>query len=232
MKDIVTDDVITCRGLHFPLDDRFLGWRQRRLLRSGSYEQREFRAAMAHARPDDVVVELGAGIGFMSTAVAVKRHVRHVHAYEANPSLIPYIARVHAANGVTRASIHNAILMPEAGPPADFFVRGEFDASSLADNLGDDGGGVVSVEKVEVRSISEALRGHGATMLICDIEGAEAQVLPGADLSGLSSAVVELHPQTIGQAGVQAVFDAMANAGLTYYPRSSNKKVVTFLRGW
>ncbi len=44
--------------------------------------------------------------------------------------------------------------------------------------------------------------------------------------------MVELHPQWIGQAGVQAVFDAFHKAGLTYYPKTSDKKVVTFLKGW
>jgi len=42
------------------------------------------------------------------------------------------------------------------------------------------------------------------------------------------TAVVELHPQWIGQSGVQAVFDAMHKAGLTYFPRLSQSKVVTF----
>jgi hypothetical protein len=31
---------------------------------------------------------------------------------------------------------------------------------------------------------------------------------------------------------VQAVFDAFAKAGLTFFPRRSNKKVVTFRRDW
>jgi hypothetical protein len=69
-------------------------------------------------------------------------------------------------------------------------------------------------------------------VLVCDIEGAEAELLPAGDWSGLRAAVVELHPQWIGQAGVQAVFDAMQRAGLTYFPRASQAKVVTFRKGW
>lgn len=45
-------------------------------------------------------------------------------------------------------------------------------------------------------------------------------------------AVIELHPRWIGQSGVQAVFDTMHRAGLTYFPKASEGKVVTFRRGW
>ena len=69
-------------------------------------------------------------------------------------------------------------------------------------------------------------------VLICDIEGGEAELLPAGDWSSLRAAVIELHPQWIGQSGVQAVFDAMQGAGLSYFPRASHGKVVTFRRGW
>ncbi len=80
--------------------------------------------------------------------------------------------------------------------------------------------------------IAETFRNIAPSFLICDIEGAEAGLLPAADLGSLRCAVVELHPQWIGKAGVAAVFAAMTAAGLSYYPKTSNKKVVTFRRDW
>ena len=50
--------------------------------------------------------------------------------------------------------------------------------------------------------------------------------------SSLRVAIIELHPQWIGQSGVQAVFDAMSKAGLTYFPKASESKVVTFRKDW
>ena len=85
-------------------------------------------------REDDVVVELGAGIGFMSTLVATKRKIKAVHAFEANPQLIPYIASVHAANGVKNAHVTNAILGPEAGS-VPFYIREKFIASSMTKDV-------------------------------------------------------------------------------------------------
>ena len=223
---------IKSHGLLFPHDPSITRSRIRRQLRQGGYEQREFIAARSVLKKDDVVLELGGGIGFMSTVASKICGVQSVHIYEANPALIPYITSVHQHNGVRNATIIHALLGPKKAEAVDFYVRDDFLASSLDPMQGDSDGGVTSVEKVPVHGIQKVLDTLKPTALICDIEGAEAQLLPHADLSCLQSAVVELHPQWIKQDGVQKVFDTMHRAGLTYFPRTSNKKVVTFRKGW
>lgn len=232
MKDAAAKQkFIRSRGLRFPLDPQVLSRRHRLLLRDDHYEQKESDAVLKTIKPDDRVIELGAGLGYMSTLITAKLGVRHYRAYEANPRMIPYIRAVHEANGIETVEVVNALLGAHNGS-AEFYVRGEFDASSLQDNLGDRHGGVVAVEQVDVLDIRAVFQDFAPTALVCDIEGAEAEVLPKADLSGLRIAVVELHPQWIGQSGVQAVFDAMQGAGLSYFPKTSNAKVVTFRKGW
>ena len=223
--------VIRSNGMRFPLDSAILSAKQRRLLRANSYEEKEYAAVMALARPEDVVIELGAGIGYMSTAAAVKRQVKAVHTFEANPRLIPYIRAVHDMNGASQVVLRNAVLGTRAGT-APFFIRAEFPDSSLTENPEGAVSATIAVEQVEVLDIARTFRDIAPTLLICDIEGAEADLIPAADLSTLRAAVVELHPQWIGPAGVGAVFGAMARAGLVYYPRTSMKKVVTFRRDW
>ncbi len=116
----------------------------------------------------------------------------------------------------------------------NFYVRGNFLASSMEENPRGLKGQPTRVEKIEMRDIKTEFKRLKPTVLVCDIEGgAEAEILPAADLSCLRAAIVELHPQWIRQTGVQAVFDAMHKAGLTYYPpKRSDAKVVTFLKGW
>lgn len=223
---------IRSRGMRFPNDPRVITEKRRRLLKAGSYELKEYQAVYKLVNPEDVVLELGAGMGYMSTMMAKQKKVKKVVAVEANPAMIPYIGQVHEANGVETVEVLNALLGPKPADPVNFYVRGDFVASSMEDNLGDAHGGVIAVEQVQVLGINDVLAEHKPTVLVCDIEGAEADLLPAADLSGLRAAVVELHPQWIGQAGVQAVFDAMAKAGLTYFPRSSRSKVVMFKKGW
>lgn len=177
------------------------------------------------------MIELGAGVGYMSTFMAARRGVKEIHAFEANPRLLPYIARLHAANGVSGVTVHNAILGPRKGKTL-FHVREDILGSSLVPSAPDGPDTVVETVEVEVRNAKATFARIRPSFLVCDIEGAEADLLPLPDLSSLRGAVIELHPQWIGQQGVQAVFDAMHAAGLTFYPRASNKKVVAFLKGW
>ena len=224
--------MIRSRGLLFPNDPAVIGRKTRRLLRSNAYEKREADAVRALVKSDDIALELGAGIGFLSTLIAKSCKARAVHTFEANPNLMSYIARVHAANGVAdKVTVTNALLGVEPGT-AKFYEREDFAASSMVAEPAGVASKVVATHDVEVRGIAQVTAEVRPTALVCDIEGAEAELLPRADLSTLRVAVVELHPQWIGQAGVQAVFDAFHAAGLTFYPKTSNKKVVTFLKGW
>jgi FkbM family methyltransferase len=218
-------------GMLFPIDDRFTPRRQARALRNGAYEPREYRAVTALARPEDIVLELGAGIGYMSTTCATKNKCAEIHAFEANPELIPYIEEVYRQNGVTTAKITNAVLGPTNGT-AKFYIRTEFSSSSLSEDPGAKALPVIDVQDVPMLSIAETFRRIKPTFFICDIEGAEATLIPEADLSSVRCAVVELHPQWIGKDGTAAVFDAFRAAGLVFFPRTSNKKVVTFRKDW
>lgn len=215
------------RGLKIPKDGVFVKGRIRSLLRTNQYEAREATAVMALVRPEDTVIELGAGLGYISTLMA-KRGARAVHTFEANPHLIPFIESVYAANGVTNAHLHNAILGQRAGT-ATFYVRKNLLASSLTEL---EGSTVLSEERIEVREAGQVMRDLNPTLLVCDIEGAEADLIPAMDLSGLRAAVIELHPQWIGETGVAAVFEAFSKAGMTYFPKLSNSKVVCFKKGW
>jgi FkbM family methyltransferase len=179
-----------------------------------------------------VVLELGGGIGFMSSVLTKNRRPSAYHVFEANPALIPYIHAVHAANGLTGISVTNAMLSPAAEGPRPFYVRGNFLASSMSNDLGDAEGGVIRTCEVPVLDINTELRRIRPTYFICDIEGAESAILPHADLSSVRAVVIELHPQFVGQSGVQAVFDVMNAHGLTYFPRASNGKVVLFKKDW
>ena len=219
---------IKSRGLRFPKDRRFIRGQLRGALRDGKYEGKEAEAALSVVRDGDTVIELGAGIGFMSTLLARHRKLTALHAFEANPHLIPYIRSVHEANGLTNVHLTNAILGKRKGS-AEFHVRANLLASSLTPPRGKDSAELV---RVDVLNGNQVLKETGATVLVCDIEGAEAELLPELDLSGLRAAVIELHPQWIGPEGVNKVFAAFMAAGLAYYARGSTKKVVSFRRSW
>ena len=63
---------IVSQGLRFPKDDQIVPANIRRALRANEYEQKETNAVLRTVRAGDRVVELGSGIGYLSTLVAVK----------------------------------------------------------------------------------------------------------------------------------------------------------------
>lgn len=224
------DPYVHPRGIRMPKHSQFTTGMIRKALRDGSYEMKEAEAVLATARPGDRVLELGGGIGFISALVAVARAPEAVLTFEANPDLLPYIRSVHAANGITCATVRGAVLSPAGGAPLPFYVRHNRLASSLDPGIAPDT--IRATHSVPQEAIGPVLQDFRPTLLICDIEGAEADLLPAADWSGLRAAIIELHPQWIGADGVRAVFDAMHRAGLTYYPKTAQGKVVTFRRDW
>ena len=100
----------------------------RSVLSSGNYEQQEAWLLSGILQPDEVVLEIGAGMGYISTFCAKHFHVKEVHAVEANPELIPVIKRNHEINAVDVA-VYNEILGPEDGE-GQFYLHESFWASS------------------------------------------------------------------------------------------------------
>lgn len=221
---------VMSKGMKFPKDGKFITGQLRAALRDNRYEAKEANNVLRLVRDNDTVIELGAGIGFMSTLLATRRKIKNVFAFEANPDLIPYIESVHKANALTNAHVTHGILGKRNGS-TNFYVRENLLSSSMAPLEGDTEGNTQKV-KVDVLNAGHVFKEIQPTILVADIEGAEATLLPHLDLTGLRGAMVELHPQYIGPEGVNAVFRAMMDAGLAYYARGSTNKVVCFRRAW
>ena len=223
------DSVLRTRGLLIPKHPDILRGRIRKALRAGTYEQKKSDALLRAVNEGDTVVELGGGIGYLSALVAKKRHIKAAHVFEPNPELGDYITALHAANGLDNTTLHHAVLGARKGKPVPFYRRDNILAGSLNKDTKD---GVVAEEQVEVLGLNATLKDLKPDVLVCDIQGDEAALLPHLKYDGLHTAIIELHPQWIGPSGVQLVFDAMQANGLTYFPRWSNGTVVSFRKGW
>jgi len=183
-------------GVLLDIDDPAINGFMRRVLATGDYEATEVEFLADVLRPDDVVLEIGSGIGFLSTFAASTAPTARIVSYEANPALIPVIERTRELNGVD-FEVHNAMLGPKDGT-ADFFLNRAFWASSATHDYG--GAEVISVPMVSAAAV---MAENDFGLVIMDIEGGEIELLPQLDLDGVDRLVLETHPQITGERAVR-----------------------------
>ena len=193
---------------------------------AGRFEAEEAAELPRILRDGDVVLEIGAGIGFISTLLDRDDRVRRVIAVEANPRLMPYMADLHARNGVSKVHRKNAVLSNGSDAAMTFYLRRDFWMGSLAPepNAYED-----TVE-VPTENLDRVIRDNAVTLIVCDVEGAEAHLFHDADLTGVDRVYLELHDHVTGLAGVKSLVDALSSRGFTLDPRHSINSVVLFRR--
>lgn len=192
----------------------------------GDYERPELRALAALMRADDRVLELGAGMGLVSGVMAKRYPKARFTSYEANPALAGAIGDLHRINGIANVDLRSAILAPtEQGATRRFRLHRNFTESSLVASSAN--AGEVEVPAHEPAAVMTELR---PDLLLCDIEGAEAELIPLLPMDGLRAAVIELHPHIVNRAGMARIFRAFLDAGLVPVVEHSSETVMAFER--
>lgn len=95
----------------------------------GSYEKDEVRLLKQYVQPHDIVLELGAGIGFMGCVAQTFINCGQYVSFEANPNLIEIIRNNMQQNNVV-FDIRNAVLMDESSE-VDFYITPAFGQVAL-----------------------------------------------------------------------------------------------------
>ena len=180
----------------------------------GTYEATERRIAEATLTADDVVLEVGAGLGFISTVCAKRVGSERVVAYEANPALRRHILETYRLNGV-RPALEMCTLGHRAGTQT-FYVEKRFYASSTIRRSR----GATAIT-VPVRSCNDEIRRVNPSFLIMDIEGGEYELMRGVDFFNVTTVLIEVHERVIGASGVAFVRSRLADAGFRVCPELS-----------
>jgi predicted RNA methylase len=107
-------------GIALPIDRSVLSPHMELTLAAGRYERRERALSARIIRSGDVVLELGAGLGFLGSYLRKFTRAGKIVCVEANPHLIPYIARVHALNRIEAIEVLNGVVVPRDGEPISF----------------------------------------------------------------------------------------------------------------
>ena len=186
---LVTRNRIPFRGARIKVDSTNVRHATKARLFLGIYESAECRFVKKYLRRDVPTVELGASLGAVSSQISqvLADGVRYV-CVEANPNLIPLLSENVDRNSthLDRSVVTGAVCY--GGETVEFRVSNDNRISSLQ---GEGNGRAVTVKSVRLSEIAP----EQPYQLVCDIEGAEADLLANDSqtLERCQLAIVELH---------------------------------------
>ena len=222
-------DTLEILGMKIPMNPDIITPQIAQSIERGAYEKDEVSGTPKFVKPDDRVIELGSGIGFISTFLYTHLNVENILCIEADPNLCAFIKQVHELNGVETAQIRNAIALngetPQSSDSATFYIRNPFWSSSL-----DAKPEYTNTVQVPTIPLSELIQDFKANTLIVDIEGGERDIFIGTDLTGIDKIYLEIHTRKIRRIGIKQCFDALSEAGFVYDQQVSHKGAVLFQR--
>ncbi|WP_376710552.1 FkbM family methyltransferase [Pseudochrobactrum lubricantis] len=218
-------DTVTLHGIKIPFAPDEVSPVIWQAIISGRYEAKEAKWVFKAVKRGDRVLELGSGIGVITSLMATIPDVR-IWAFEANPSTAALAQRVLDTNTAGNVLLTQGILA--AGEPADhrFYVRKDLWMSSMDKEQGP------YEHEISLASanIDNFIAAHDINVLVMDIEGAERDLLQKADLSGIERIFLELHDHLYGLAGIRDITQALAEKGYAYDPRGSYGPCVLFAK--
>jgi SAM-dependent methyltransferase len=176
-------------------------------IKLGKYERQEAATIKKLVSKNDILLELGAGLGLISTIAWQTGMVDAVHAFEADPRLIPLIENTFESHGV-RGKVYNEILTSDpdviSKGSREFYIRQDFYGSSVVDGVGKK---VVEKIDISVGSFAIAIDKIRPTVIACDIEGGEMNLFKDVDLSSVRHIMLETHQGTIMGSGMRDLFN-------------------------
>lgn len=217
-------------GLKIAYDSDVISDRVIDTIERGAYERFEGRRSKKFVQPGDRIIELGAGLGFLSALIMKDTEIADYQAVEADPRLPAMMLKTHELNGVKGPlTIQSCVAtcsqeMIEEGE-VEFFVGKKFCASSLmgANNL-------KHTVRVPVVSLPAMIIENKSNVLLCDIEGSETDIFNGTPLGTIERILMEIHPHKIGQEGVRAMFQHLDALDYVYDADGSAGGVIAFRR--
>ncbi len=192
-------------GVYLPLWNS-IGFNTLRWIVNGQYEQNEISIIKAKLKQGDRVLEIGTGLGFVSTFCANSIGSENVFTFEANPMNVTIAKKVFTKNKV-KPTITNALLDTEEGItkfPVNYKSR-------LASSLFiDRDNNFVTINKI---SLNVQINKINPTFLLMDIEGGEYYIFKNIQFKNINKIQFELHPKILGQIKCNEIFDVLLNNG-------------------
>lgn len=198
---------VNLRGVDLLMDTPAVSPYIRSKVYAGGYESAESVILGNTLESRDRVLELGAGMGFISTFCAKQLgDASRVCAVEALPQMEAVIRENFARNAVAPELVMAAIGIKSG--ECTFTVTENFWSSSASQDE-DNGGKQITVPMV---ALADLLERFEPTYLVVDIEGLEESLF-NVDLGTARKICLEVHPKQIGDEGVKRCLATLFDQG-------------------
>ena len=163
---------------------------------------------------EDVVMELGGGVGHLSINIAKLIGSEGVYTFEANPELEPLMRENFRLNAV-QPHAEFCMLGHEVGKK-NFTVSKDFWASSTSETA--------TGKKIQVptHSLNDRIREINPTFFIVDIEGSEGELFRQIDFHNIKKILIEIHPWLIGKSEAEQLISSIVSSGYDILKRIGN----------
>ena len=182
------------------------------VIERGEYEREEAACVQSHVNEEDIVLELGSGIGALSAYILANTAVKKYVCVEANKALVQLSQKNHAINGINNCQFVWGVMTNDPEQKEfDFYVNKDFWGSSLVPFKN-----YTKKEKVPGYLFNDCILEHKPSFLVCDIEGGEYKLFRrGLDLASVSKICIELHNYVASERDVVDFYAFMADNGFT-----------------
>lgn len=203
------EETLNLHGVKIPFIKEVITPRIERQMRIGNYEIGECQAAEKFVQSGDRVLDLGGGIGLVSSIVGKIDGVEKVVSFEAHPGLLDVIHETHKINGITNTELRHGLVAQEDGDGANFYLRNDFWGSSMEP----DSRPYLSIASVPSFRLDRLVKEIKPNVVISDIEGAELDLVEASDFDGVRTIIIELHPRVYGRQGQDKILKALTDRG-------------------
>ncbi|MEJ0070934.1 MAG: FkbM family methyltransferase [Pseudomonadota bacterium] len=145
--------------------------------RDGFWEMPQTKLLVAHVKKTDVILDIGANLGYYTVIAAKLASEGVVHAFEPDPANFALLERNCALNGCGNAVLHQMALSSESGPAQLFQSARNKGDHRLASSAKD--GAAITIAREVGDVVLQAL--PRVDVIKCDTQGAEADVFAGLE---------------------------------------------------
>ncbi len=220
--------VYTLEGIELELPEALRGTAIERKVAEGSYEATEAQAARMRIKPGMRVLEVGAGLGYVSSVCAQMAGAENVVSLEANPQMVGAARANLLRNGFAAVTLeHGAVVGDAHHDEVVNFRAGSLFWGGATLPAGVEHEDMVTVPALRIRPLLMELRPR---FVMLDVEGGEADLFKEPWPAFVKFVVLELHPKKYSRMVIKEIVDCMSNSGLTYDPLTSRGRTLGFMR--